>query len=257
MRVQGCWVSSAMLWGQGKRCPRRCPAGVRVWRCSTGVRCWRRWRRVAVGGGEACSGIEVLRSELEVSAAAGSVSTVRRILSSMTAVQVQAAAAAMAEVLQRVWGDDGHHPRCGRRADVGASTRLRVVHSENSRERQRVARVCGCHLMYCSADVAGEVLGLVLRPGNAAADSISGHAAVLDAAVGAMGADFAAGHREGDDPGLVKTLLGCALARLAARSSCMSAASAAQGSAWWRAATLTCRQRCREPLICLSCGNQR
>ena len=65
---------------------------------------------VVAGGGEACSDIEVLRSEPEVFAAAPSVSTVRRILSKMTAAQVQAAAAAMAEVRQRVWGDDGHHP---------------------------------------------------------------------------------------------------------------------------------------------------
>ena len=47
----------------------------------------------------------------------------------------------------------------------------------------------------------------MLRPGNAAANSIGDHTAVLDAAVEAMGADFAAGHREGDDPGLVRVQL--------------------------------------------------
>ena len=45
------------------------------------------------------------------------------------------------------------------------------------------------------------------RPGNAAVHSIADHVEVLDAAVEALGGDFAVGHREGDDPGLVKTPL--------------------------------------------------
>ena len=61
--------------------------------------------------------------------------------------------------------------------------------------------------MHCAAGATGEALSLMLRPGNAAADSISGHTEVLDAAVEAMGGDFAAGHREGDDPSLVKAQL--------------------------------------------------
>ena len=58
---------------------------------------------MAAGGGEACSDIKVLRSEPEVFAEAPSVSTVHRLLNKMTAAQVQTAAAAMAEVRQRVW----------------------------------------------------------------------------------------------------------------------------------------------------------
>ena len=58
---------------------------------------------MAAGGGEACSGIEALRAEPGVFADAPSVSTVRRILSKMTAAQVEAAAAALAEAREKVW----------------------------------------------------------------------------------------------------------------------------------------------------------
>jgi hypothetical protein len=44
------------------------------------------------------------------------------------------------------------------------------------------------------------VLGALLRPGNAAANNIEDHISVLDAAIGRLPADVAAGHRRGDDP---------------------------------------------------------
>ena len=50
-------------------------------------------------------------------------------------------------------------------------------------------------------------MSVKFRPGNAAANSIADHVEVLDAAVEALGGDFAVGHRKGDDPGLVKTPL--------------------------------------------------
>ena len=57
----------------------------------------------------------------------------------------------------------------------------------------------GFHPMYAFADCTGECLAVLLRRGNAAANSITDQTAVLDAAVEALPADAACGHRLGDD----------------------------------------------------------
>jgi hypothetical protein len=58
----------------------------------------------------------------------------------------------------------------------------------------------GFHPMFCFADLTGETLAAMLRPGNAAANSSADHLAVLDAAIGQLPAAVAAGHHDGDDP---------------------------------------------------------
>lgn len=57
--------------------------------------------------------------------------------------------------------------------------------------------------MVCSAASGGPLWGM-LRPGNAAANSIADHVVVLDNAVSMLPEYDAAGHRPGDDPGLVR-----------------------------------------------------
>jgi hypothetical protein len=57
--------------------------------------------------------------------------------------------------------------------------------------------------MMCFADATGEALAGVLRPGNAGANTVIDHLAVLDAAVAQLPAEIAAGHRSGDDASLV------------------------------------------------------
>ena len=52
--------------------------------------------------------------------------------------------------------------------------------------------------MLCATD--GEPLSVMLRRGNAAADSITDHIEVLDAAMELLPAAAAAGHRDGDAP---------------------------------------------------------
>ena len=86
---------------------------------------------VTAGGGEACSDIEVLRSESEVFGDVPATSTVHRTLSAMTADQVKATAAGMAEVRRRVWKMMGITPDAkeGLTLDIDAS--VHVVHSEN------------------------------------------------------------------------------------------------------------------------------
>ena len=60
----------------------------------------------------------------------------------------------------------------------------------------------GFHPLLCFSD-DGDALGAVLRPGNAAANSIDDHIALLDAAIGRKPAEAAAGHLPGDDDALV------------------------------------------------------
>lgn len=64
----------------------------------------------------------------------------------------------------------------------------------------------GFHPLYCFADATGEALAVLLRQGNAAANSIADHVTVLglDQAIAGLAAEIAAGHREGDDPALVR-----------------------------------------------------
>ncbi len=82
--------------------------------------------------------------------------------------------------------------------DIDAS--LVEVHSENKEgAAAHYKGGFGFHLMYAFAGCAGECLAVLLRPGNAAANSITDQTAVLDAAVEALPPDAAAGHRRGDD----------------------------------------------------------
>ncbi|MGH9213544.1 MAG: IS1380 family transposase, partial [Acidimicrobiales bacterium] len=57
----------------------------------------------------------------------------------------------------------------------------------------------GFHPMFCTADATGECLAALLRPGNAGANTIADHLAVLDAAIAQLPETVAAGHRCGDD----------------------------------------------------------
>jgi hypothetical protein len=66
--------------------------------------------------------------------------------------------------------------------DIDAT--LVEVHSENKAgTAPTYKRGFGFHPMLCFADATGEALAAVLRPGNAGANTIADHLAVLDAAV--------------------------------------------------------------------------
>ena len=88
---------------------------------------------VTAGGGEACSDVEVLRSEPEVFGDVPATSTVHRAFVGMTAERVKATAAGMAEVRRRVWKMMGITPDAkeGLTLDIDAS--VHVVHSQEQR----------------------------------------------------------------------------------------------------------------------------
>jgi Transposase DDE domain group 1 len=156
------------------------------------------------GGGEACADIEHLRAQGDLFGLVPSDSTLYRTFRGIDADTRAGLWAAMAEVRAGVWGraaaTTGTAPVV---LDIDSS--LHEVHSENKQEAAKNYKGgYGFHPMYCFADATGETLAVRLRPGNAGANSITDHVAVLDEAIGQLPEQVAVGHRAGDDPALVR-----------------------------------------------------
>ncbi len=156
------------------------------------------------GGGEACADIEHLRSQPGLFGAVASDSTLYRSLRQIDGSTLAGLWEAMAEVRAGVWRRSS--------ATTGTATvvldvdsSLHQIHSENKAEAApNYKGGYGFHPIYCFADATGETLGVKLRAGNAGANTIVDHVAVLDAAIGQLPEEIAVGHRVGDDPGLVR-----------------------------------------------------
>ncbi len=155
------------------------------------------------GGGEACSDIEHLRAQATLFGSVASDSTLYRTFRQIGPSVLDGMWAAMGEVRAEVWSRSAKTVGTATVVlDIDAS--LHQVHSENKEEAAANYKGgYGFQPMYCSADATGEVLGVVLRPGNAGANTIADHVTVLDQAIGQLPAEIAAGHRPGDDPALV------------------------------------------------------
>lgn len=154
-----------------------------------------------VGGGEACTDVEHLRAEPGLFGDVASDSTLYRTMRSIDPATLGRLDGAVSGVRNQVWGrlvnTDG--PLL---LDIDSS--LHEVHSENKEgTAPNYKRGFGFHPMYCTLDATGETLSVLLRPGNAAANNVADHTEVLDAAVEALPARVAQGHRRGDDPDLV------------------------------------------------------
>jgi len=148
------------------------------------------------GGWECCADIEHLRAQPVLFGEVASDSTLYRTLRELSPDVVANLLAAAAEVRAAVWerggGVSGDAP-----VVLDIDSTLVEVHSENKQgAAAHFKGGFGFHPMLCAAD--GEPLSVMLRPGNAAANSIGDHIAVLDAAVEQLPAAAAAGHREGD-----------------------------------------------------------
>ncbi len=158
---------------------------------------------VLAGGGEACADIEHLRSQPALFGSVASDSTLYRSFRQIDPATLGGLWEAMAEVRARVWRRSS--------ATTGTATvvldidsSLHQIHSENKQQAApNYKGGYGFHPIYCFADATGETLGVRLRPGNAGANTIVDHVAVLDQAIGQLPAEVAIGHRCGDDPGLV------------------------------------------------------
>jgi len=109
----------------------------------------------------------------------------------------------VAEVRAKVWSRAGATTG-GDLVVLDIDSSLHEVHSDNKEETAAHYKGgFGFHPIYCFADATGETLGVVLRPGNAGANTIADHVTVLDQAISQLPEAVAAGHRLGDDPTLV------------------------------------------------------
>jgi hypothetical protein len=156
------------------------------------------------GGGEACADIERLRAQAALFGSVPSDSTLYRTFRSTSPETLSGLWEAMAEVRATVW----------RRAAATTGTAtvvldldgsLHQIHSENKEEAApNYKGGYGFHPIYCFADATGETLAVALRPGNAGANNIADHVALLDAAI----AGLPAGSPPVTDP--VTTPVSCA-----------------------------------------------
>jgi hypothetical protein len=157
------------------------------------------------GGGEACTDIEALRAQTALFGSVPSAPTVyRTIRHELTpAVVADLHRVAFAQVRNDVWTRSSATTGTGPVVlDIDAS--LVEIHSENKEQTGPTHKGgFGFHPMFCFADATGEALAAVLRPGNAGANTIADHLAVLDTAIGQLPNSIAVGHRAGDDRGLV------------------------------------------------------
>lgn len=155
------------------------------------------------GGGEACADIEHLRAQPALFGSVPSDSTLYRTFRGIGPSTLAGLWEAMGEVRARVWRRSA--------ATTGTATvvldidsSLHQIHSEHKEETAANYKGgFGFHPIYCFADATGETLGVRLRPGNAGANNIADHVAVLDQAIAQLPVEIAAGHRPGDDPTLV------------------------------------------------------
>jgi hypothetical protein len=156
------------------------------------------------GGGEACSDIEHLRAQPDLFGSVASDSTLYRTFRQIDAATLDGVWEAMATVRSAVWrrssATTGTAPVV---LDIDSS--LHQVHSENKVDTApNYKGGFGFHPIYCFADATGEPLAVRLRPGNAGANNIADHVAVLDAAIAQLPEEIAVGHRPGDDPSMVR-----------------------------------------------------
>jgi Transposase DDE domain group 1 len=157
------------------------------------------------GGGEACADIEHLRSQPDLFGSVPSDSTLYRTFRyEIDPATLEGLWEAMGEVRAVVWRRSAATTGTATVVlDIDAS--LHEIHSENKQDTAATYKGgFGFHPIYCFADATGETLAVRLRPGNAGANDIADHVAVLDAAVAGLPEEVAVGHRPGDDPGVVR-----------------------------------------------------
>jgi Transposase DDE domain group 1 len=156
------------------------------------------------GGGEACADIEHLRVQSDLFGSVPSDSTLYRTFRQIDPSTLAGLWEAMAEVRAVVWRRSSATTGTGTVVlDIDSS--LHQIHSENKQETAANYKGgFGFHPIYCFADATGETLAVQLRPGNAGANNIADHVAVLDGAIAQLPDDIAVGHRPGDDSSLVR-----------------------------------------------------
>lgn len=157
---------------------------------------------ILAGGGENVSDIGFLRAEPGLFGPVASAPTLWRTVTGMSAPVLFDLWGVTGRIRERVWDRAGITGTEGTvLLDIDA-THIEV-HTEN--KQGAAANHKGgfsYHPMVCTADATGEIVSGTLRPGNATANDAGDHLDLLDQAIDRLPASIAAGHRDGDDPGI-------------------------------------------------------
>jgi hypothetical protein len=179
------------------------PPGERLWAHDRGKVAVQAMVMLA-GGGVCCADIEQLRANGRLFGDVCSDSTLWRTFNDSLDTETLANVLdAFGDLRRQVWArssvTNNAEPVV---LDIDAS--VVDIHSENKEQTAPTYNgLFGFHPMFCFADATGEALAMVLRPGNAGANTIADHLAVLDTAIDQLPDTVTAGHHLGDDPTLV------------------------------------------------------
>ncbi len=153
-------------------------------------------------GGEACSDIEALRAQPALFGEVASTTTTWRTFQQINAASLDRFTTAIATLRDKMWS---HLETTTGEVVIDIDASLHEVHTETKTgTAPTYDGGYGFHPMYAFADHTGECLAHKLRSGNAAANNVGDHVEVLDAAIDALPADIAKGHRLGDPPEMVE-----------------------------------------------------
>jgi hypothetical protein len=143
-------------------------------------------------GGESIADIDVLRHQGEVFGVVASPTTCWRTLNEIGRAQRRRISRARARVRARVWALMGQVPvarAAGR--DIGpgvvvldVDATIVIAHSDKDQAAPTYKHTYGFHPILVTCDNTGEMLAVLLRPGNAGANTAVDHLTVLGEAIG-------------------------------------------------------------------------
>jgi hypothetical protein len=152
------------------------------------------------GGGECVADMAALRDQPDLFGEVASGPTVWRAVREVDDKVLDGLRRARAQARAKVWETAG----AGHQVILDIDAALVEVHSENKeRAASSYKGGYGFHPMFCFADVTGEALAGILRPGNAVANSGADQLAVVDMALAQLPQPYRAGHHAGEDPAAV------------------------------------------------------
>jgi Transposase DDE domain group 1 len=147
-----------------------------------------------IDGGECVSDLGALADQPDLFGRVASHSTASRVLHAIGPDERAAIRQARAAARERAWRLGGRPERIV----LDFDSHLVEVHSEKEGAAPNRKHGFGFHPLGCWLDETGEALAMLLRPGNAGANTAADHVSILDAALAQLPADVA--DRERDEP---------------------------------------------------------
>lgn len=145
-----------------------------------------------IDGGECVADLGALQDQPELFGEVASHSTASRVLHAIGPAEREAIRAARAAARERAWALGGRPESIV----LDFDSHLVEVHSEKEGAAANRKHGFGFHPLGCWLDESGEALAMVLRPGNAGANTAADHVAVLDQALSQLPADVKDRERE-------------------------------------------------------------